>query len=80
MAALRSGLKCSRTACNAPRLNRIDALPLNVIYNFKIASSLNKDRSFDNQGYRGRTEGEKTADRTWNAHQTNSGSGAGIDF
>ena len=34
MAALRSGLKCSRTAVYAPLLNRIDALPLNVIYYF----------------------------------------------
>ncbi len=48
MAALRSGLKC----VYAPRLNRIDVLPLNVIYNFKIASILNRDKNFDNQDYR----------------------------
>ena len=34
MAALRSGLKCSRTKVYAPLLNRIDALPLNVSYYF----------------------------------------------
>jgi hypothetical protein len=43
----------------APRLNRIDALPLNVIYNFKIASILNRGKSFDNQDYRRRVEGQE---------------------
>jgi hypothetical protein len=40
MAALRFGLKCSRTNVYAPLLNRIDALPLNAIYNFETASSV----------------------------------------
>jgi hypothetical protein len=34
MAALQSGLKCSRTKVHAPLLNQIGALPLNVIYYF----------------------------------------------
>jgi hypothetical protein len=34
MAALQFGLKCSRTNVYAPLLNRIDALPLSVSYNF----------------------------------------------
>ena len=38
MAALRFALKCSRTSVYAPLLNQIDALPLTVSYNFKIAS------------------------------------------
>ena len=37
MAALRFGFKCSRTNVYAPLLNRIDALPLNAIYNFESA-------------------------------------------
>ena len=42
MAALRFSLKCSRTSVYAPLLNRIDALPLNVSYNFETASNLFK--------------------------------------
>ncbi len=34
MAALRFGLKCSRTSVYVPLLKQIDALPLNVIYYF----------------------------------------------
>jgi hypothetical protein len=37
MAALRFNFKCSRTNVYAPLQNQIDALPLNVIYNFEIA-------------------------------------------
>ena len=37
MAALQFALKCSRTNVYAPLLNRIDALPLNAIYNFETA-------------------------------------------
>jgi hypothetical protein len=37
MAALRFGLKCSRTNVYAPLLNLIGALPLNGIYNFETA-------------------------------------------
>jgi hypothetical protein len=38
MAALRFGLKYSRTNVYAPLLNRIGAFPLDVIYNFETAS------------------------------------------
>jgi hypothetical protein len=38
MAALRFGLKCSRTSVYAPLLNLIDALPLNVTDSFETAS------------------------------------------
>jgi hypothetical protein len=41
MAALRFAFKMLTYCVYAPLLNRIDALPLNAIYNFKTALNIN---------------------------------------